>query len=154
LTTTGLEELKIVTSIKKKLRELLPKLEEAAGLVSKLSLEYSLTASYIDASKKVSPEQYNEWYIKSSAGLDRVASIIQINFDELSDKFNELAGLTNIFWGCQQNLLQHNIDGDKDGYKFFLDKVVETGSKISNISAILLNDMSTIAKRLNESLLD
>jgi len=42
------EELKISMSIKKdQIGELLPKLEEAAGLVSKLSMGYSMTASYI-----------------------------------------------------------------------------------------------------------
>lgn len=149
-----LEKLKIATSIKKdKLCDLLPKLEEAAGLVSKLSLEYSLTASYINRLKKISPEQYNEWYLKSGSDLDRLTAIIKINFDELSDQLNELVASTNIFWGNQQNLLQHNIDGDKSGSKVLLDKVVETGQIIKNISMSLLNDMSIIAKQLNDSLL-
>lgn len=149
-----LEELKIATSIKKeKLRDLLPKLEEAAGLVSKLSMSYSLTTSVIDASKKVSPKEYNEWYLKSRRDLERLTAIIRINFDEFSDQFEELAGLTNIFWGNQQSLLHNNTDNKKDGYNIFLDKIVETGNKIATSSYLLLNDMSTFAKRLNDSLL-
>jgi hypothetical protein len=149
-----LEELKIVTSIKKdQLRELLPKLEEAAALVSKLSMGYSLTASYIDSSKKVKPQEYNEWYLESNRGLDRLAAIIRINFDELSDQFDELAGLTNVFWGNQKNLLQKKEEGDKDGYRFFLDNVVKASSKIHRVASRLLNGMSALSNRLNESLL-
>lgn len=148
-----LEKLKIAASIKKEqTRELFPKLEEAAGLVSKLSMRYSLTDSYIDASKKVSPEKYNEWYLESNKDMNRLAAIIKINFDELSGQFNELAGLTNIFWGNQKNLLQKNDDNDKEGYRFFLDEIVKASNEIREVCSTLLDGMSTHADRLNESL--
>jgi hypothetical protein len=123
------------------------------ALVSKLSMGYSLTASYIDSSKKVKPQEYNEWYLESNRDLDRLAAIIRINFDELSDQFDELAGLTNVFWGNQKNLLQKKEEGDKDGYRFFLDNVVKASSKIHRVASRLLNGMSSLSNRLNESLL-
>ncbi len=150
---THLEKLKFVTSIKKeKIHELLPKLEEAAGLVSKLSMAYSQNTSYIDVSKKISPEEYNEWYLESNKDVDRLAAIIKIHFDELSEHFGKLAQLTNLFWGNQHNLLLNNTDDDKEGYKFFLEKVTEASIEIQSVSSALLNDMSTVASRLNESL--
>jgi len=107
---------------------------------------------YIDTSKKISPEKYNEWYLQSNRDLDRLAAIIKINFNELSGQFDELASLTNIFWGNQHNLLHNKENNDKEGCQFFRDKIAADSNKIKRISQTLIDGMTTVANRLNQSL--
>ncbi len=148
-----LEKLKIITDIKREhFRELLSKLEEAATILSKLTTEFSTTTSYITSSKNLTPEQYHERYLEKRKDLDRLKAIIDINFSEFSDLSNEFAGLTNIFWGNQQNYLLQDENGDRKRSQFFLDKVVEASQKIQSTSFKLNNSLASYSRKLSEEL--
>lgn len=121
-------------------------------ILSRVSLETSLTMSYIQAENNMGLHEFRERYLESCYRLHEVKAISDIYYPEMSDSVCKVYGQTNVFWGHQESVLRTDIKDNRDVWEASLSKVIQTGNDISIYSRALQEKISARGKELKNAL--
>lgn len=130
-------------------REELRKLHK---ILSRVTLETSLTMSYIQSDNSMGLHEFRERYMESCYRLHEAKAISDIYYPEMSGSVDKVYGQANIFWGHQESVLRTDIKDNRDVWEASLSKVIKTGNEISSCSRALQEKISTRGKELKKAL--
>ncbi len=100
----------------KELDRLRPRLEHAHQILSFISMENSMTVSFMESSGNLDIEAFHKRYLANCEKLNELRAIATIdNISELASVLEEVYGQTNIFWGYQQWKMELLKSGNKAG---------------------------------------
>jgi len=106
------------------------KLEDAHQILSKIATENSMTASFITSMTGVTASEYHTRYQKNEEDVRRLRMVVDLYLPQLHDTVEELTGLTNLFWGNQQELLGQEPRGNEGAARNTTVRIAELSSEI------------------------
>ncbi|ARS53513.1 hypothetical protein [Kushneria konosiri] len=121
-------------------------------ILSRVSLETSLTMSYIQSDNNMRLHEFRERYMESCHRLHEAKAISDIYYPEMSDSVCKIYGQTNVFWGDQESVLRTDIKDNRDVWECSLSKVIQTGNEISSYSRALQEKISNRGEELKNTL--
>ena len=121
-------------------------------ILSKISLETSLTMSYIQSDNNMGLHEFRERYMETCYRLHEAKAISDIYYPEMSGSVYKVYGQANVFWGHQESVLRTDIKDNRDVWEASLSKVIQTGNEISSYSCALQEKISTRGKELKNAL--
>ncbi|HKV10383.1 MAG TPA: hypothetical protein VJ725_19735 [Thermoanaerobaculia bacterium] len=90
------------------------KIEEAHQILSRIVSDNSMTASHIALDTGLTAQEYHQHYQKSRDEVHRLQMIADLYLPKIHKSIDDIASLTNIFWGAQQTVLYQHSQGNKD----------------------------------------
>ena len=100
----------------KELDRLRPRLEHAHQILSFISMENSMTVSFMESSGNLDIEAFHKRYLSNCEKLNELRAISTIDdIPKLASVLEEVYDLTNIFWGYQQWKMELLKSGSKAG---------------------------------------
>jgi hypothetical protein len=128
------------------------KLESLHNILSKVSLENSLTVSFIQSDAKMPIEKFRSRYLDNCELFHKAQSISAIYYPEMTARLNEIYDASNVFWGHQEGVLRIDINENKAGWESNLEKVTSSSNLIADKVKDLKYDIREHGKALNKLL--
>lgn len=112
-----IEKDKAVRAFKEKeIDRLRIRLERSHQILSQISMENSMTVSFMESSGNLDIEAFHKRYLSNCEKLNELRAIATIDdIPELSSVLDEIYGLMNIFWGYQQWKMELIKSGNQTG---------------------------------------
>lgn len=130
------------------------KLDILHRTLSKISLENSLTMSYMQSDEKWNVSDFRKRYLENCDRLHAAMAISDIYYPQMSTSLKRIYDQTNIFWGYQENLLRTDIKTNKIAWQENLSNVLKAGSEIEEKSLKIKEDIIEQSKHLSKIIED
>lgn len=139
-----LEELRLKISIREKRYEEVQKnLIETCNIIGELEHLISLTKSIIDSSAKLDFKVFDQNYEKERMLLIRLHTLALIYFEEMIEDIERLAGLHNVYWGNQRQLLDTDKVSEREVHMKLREEIIiasnDKGKHIYNLRLKIRN---------------
>jgi hypothetical protein len=108
------------------------KLERIHLILSAISLENSLTVSYIQSDSDMPIDKYRDRYLENCSKLHEAMAISDIYYQDMSGLIEKIYCKSNLFWGSQEGVLRTNIKEERQAWNQHLQKTLKIGEEISD----------------------
>jgi hypothetical protein len=124
-------------------------LEDTYRILLKITLDNSPTALDIARDTGMTLEQHHAQYLKKREDVHRLMMITNLYFPEIGGVVNEVAGLTNVFWGNEMSRLWQISEGQDDAAQALWGELFKISQEIAEKASQAMMMLISVAKSLS-----
>lgn len=124
------------------------KLELLHKLLSKASFETGQTMSFLQ-NKEKDVAKFRARHFENCARIHEALAISDLYYPDMSDSIRRIYGQADCFWGSQENLMDTDIQENKEGWYSHLEKVLEAGGTIKRLVSDLHGQIRNRGRAIN-----
>ncbi len=124
------------------------KLELLHKLLSKASFETGQTMSFLQ-NKEKDVAKFRGRHFENCARIHEALAISDLYYPDMSDSIRQIYGQADCFWGSQENLMDTDIQENKEGWYSHLEKVLEAGGTIKRLVSDLHGQIRNRGRAIN-----
>lgn len=124
------------------------KLERFHSIITKISLENSLTMSYIQSDNRMELNIFRENYLANCGLLNEAQAIADLYYPKLSQLVRKINGQSNIFWGHQESILRVISQQNSDNFRPDYHEILRVSQEIESLSSLLISSISDASREI------
>ena len=129
------------------------KIEQLHIILSKISLDFSQTQSFMDDGQRLDVKIFRDRYRDNCLLMHEALAIIDMNFPDMIDIIRKIYGLTNVYWGAQEPLLKTNyFNTDRKHWDRCFKEILDASNQIGSLVRELQFQLSDKSHTLSRSL--